>query len=83
MLVAALRGRDRQLGLGVAHEGRQIAYSSTEPPLNFNSGRDLRQTAKTDANRGVAKRRRSFSDRIAAGCVPNHISCHHHRLEDT
>jgi len=41
MLVAALRARDRQLGLGVAQEERQIAQSSTEPPLNFNSRRDI------------------------------------------
>jgi hypothetical protein len=41
MLVAALRARDRQLGLSVAQEERQIAWSSTEPPLNFNSRRDI------------------------------------------
>ena len=41
MLVAAPRARDRQLGLTAAQEERQIAYSSTEPPLNFNSRRDI------------------------------------------
>ena len=36
LLGAALRPRDRQLCLS-AQEERQIAQSSTEPPLNFNS----------------------------------------------
>jgi hypothetical protein len=32
-------GRDRQLGLVTAEEDRQVAWSSPEPPSNFNSGR--------------------------------------------
>jgi hypothetical protein len=36
-----LRARDRQLGLLKAEEDRQVASSSTEPPLNFNSVRDI------------------------------------------
>jgi transposase-like protein len=38
-LIAALRARDQQLGLVVDVEN--VAYSSTEPPQNFNSRRDI------------------------------------------
>jgi len=40
-LVSALRARDRQLGLGAREEDRQVASSSPEPPLNFNSRQDI------------------------------------------
>ena len=43
-LVAALRARDQQLGLGVLSGERRVE-SSTEPPLNFNSGRDIPRDA--------------------------------------
>ena len=39
--VSALLARDRQLGLVTAEEDRQVAQLSLEPPLNFNSRRDI------------------------------------------
>ena len=44
-LVAALRARDQQLGLAVAVEN--VASSSTAPPLNFNSRRDIAASSAT------------------------------------
>lgn len=40
-LVNALRTRDRQVGLVTAESDRQVAWSLLQPPLNFNSRRDI------------------------------------------
>ena len=46
-LVAALRARDERLGLGVSVEHARSV--STEPPLNFNSRRDIPHTTEREA----------------------------------
>src|SRR4029453_19390580 len=56
-LVSALRARDRQLGLVTTEGDPQVAYSSLEPPLNFNSRRDI------PGDDGVSGRDRSVAAR--------------------
>ena len=91
-LVAALRARDVRLGLGESSE--MVASSSTEPPLNFNSARDIPAIPELDLSvDGAGCRLKSGVDRAGEGRSPatssplvpamlNHLSGRQVRVPD-